>query len=295
MKINKAVIPLGGLGTRLLPITKSQPKEMLPIYDRPAIHYAVLEAKKSGIENFLFITGRGKESIENYFDYSFELEERLKKDKKFEYLEKVQEIYNLGKFFYIRQKEPKGLGDAIYLSKDFVNTEPFVVILADDIFIYNEPPIKKLIEIFYKYNGIILGIKKVPFDKVERYGIIKGEKIKNNLYKVSDLIEKPKREEAPSNFAIIGRYVLLPQIFDVLKNLKPGKNNEIQLTDAIKELIDKVPIFGYEIDDKHFDIGDKLDFILANVYFASMDKEIKKELLNKIEDLIKKEKGVILK
>jgi len=293
MKINKAVIPLGGLGTRLLPITKSQPKEMLPVYDRPAIHFAVEEGKNSGIENFLFITGRGKESIENYFDYSFELEERLKKDKKLKYFKKIQEIYNLGKFFYIRQKEPKGLGDAIYLSKNFVNDEPFIVILADDIFIYKEPPIKKLIEIYYKYNGIIVGIKRVPIDKVEKYGIINGEKIENNLYKVYDLIEKPKRENSPSNLAIIGRYILLPEIFNVLKNLKPGKNNEIQLTDAIKELIGNVPIYGFEINDKHFDIGDKLDFILANVYFASLDKEIKKDLLNQIEDLIKKEKGSV--
>jgi UTP--glucose-1-phosphate uridylyltransferase len=291
MKIDKAVIPLAGLGTRLLPITKSQPKEMLPIHDKPAIHHAVEEGKKSGIENFLFITGRGKESIENYFDYSFELEERLKRENKFDYLKEIQDIQNLGKIFYIRQKEPKGLGDAIYLAKDFVNDEPFAVILADDIFIYDEPPLRKLIKVFEKYYGIILSIKRVDYDKVENYGIIKGKQIENNLYEVLDLIEKPKKNEAPSNLAIIGRYILLPQIFNVIPNLKPGKNQEIQLTDAIKSLINEVKVYAYEIEDLHFDIGNKLDFILANLQFAFNDKELNKNLLSKIVDFLNK-KGI---
>ena len=291
MKIDKAVIPLAGLGTRLLPITKSQPKEMLPIYDKPAIHHAVEEGKKSGIENFLFITGRGKESIENYFDYSFELEEKLKRENKFDYLKKIQEIQNLGKIFYIRQKEPKGLGDAIYLAKDFVNDEPFAVILADDIFIYDEPPLRKLIKVFEKYYGIILSIKRVDYDKVENYGIIKGKQIENNLYEVLDLIEKPKKDEAPSNLAIIGRYILPPQIFNVIPNLKPGKKQEIQLTDAIKSLINEVKVYAYEIEDLHFDIGNKLDFILANLQFALKDKELNKDLLYKIVDFLNK-KGI---
>jgi len=288
MKIDKAVIPLAGLGTRLLPITKSQPKEMLPIYDKPAIHHAVEEGKKSGIENFLFITGRGKESIENYFDYSFELEERLKRENKFDYLKEIQDIQNLGKIFYIRQKEPKGLGDAIYLAKNFVNDEPFAVILADDIFIYDEPPLRKLIKVFEKYYGIILSIKRVDYDKVENYGIIKGKQIENNLYEVLDLIEKPKKDEAPSNLAIIGRYILPPQIFNVIPNLKPGKNQEIQLTDAIKSLINEVKVYAYEIEDLHFDIGNKLDFILANLQFALKDKELNKDLLYKIVDFLNK-------
>lgn len=291
MKIIKAVIPLAGLGTRLLPITKSQPKEMLPIYDKPAIHYAVVEGKKSGIENFLFITGRGKESIENYFDYSFELEERLKRENKFDYLKKIQEIQNLGKIFYIRQKEPKGLGNAIYLAKNFVNDEPFAVILADDIFIYENPPLRKLIKVFEKYYGIILGIKRVDYDEVENYGIIKGKQIENNLYEVLDLIEKPKKDEAPSNLAIIGRYILLPQIFNVIPKLKPGKNQEIQLTDAVKSLINEVKVYAYEIEDLHFDIGNKLDFILANLQFAFNDKELNKDLLSKIIDFFNK-KGI---
>lgn len=288
MKIDKAVIPLAGLGTRLLPITKSQPKEMLPIYDKPAIHHAVEEGKKSGIENFLFITGRGKESIENYFDYSFELEERLKRENKFDYLKEIQDIQNLGKIFYIRQKEPRGLGDAIFLAKDFVNDEPFAVILADDIFIYDEPPLRKLIKVFEKYYGIILSIKRVDYDKVENYGIIKGKQIENNLYEVLDLIEKPKKDEAPSNLAIIGRYILPPQIFNVIPNLKPGKNQEIQLTDAIKSLINEVKVYAYEIEDLHFDIGNKLDFILANLQFALKDKELNKALLSKIVDFLNK-------
>lgn len=291
MKIDKAVIPLAGLGIRLLPITKSQPKEMLPIYDKPAIHHAVEEGKKSGIENFLFITGKGKESIENYFDYSFELEERLKRENKFDYLEKIQDIQNLGKIFYIRQKEPKGLGDAIYLAKDFINDKPFAVILADDIFLYDDPPLKKLIKVFEKYYGIILGIKRVDYERVENYGIIKGNQIENNLYEVLDLIEKPKKNETPSNLAIIGRYILLPQIFNVIPNLKPGKNQEIQLTDAIKSLINEVKVYAYEIEDLHFDIGNKLDFILANLQFAFNDKELNKNLLSKIVDFLNK-KGV---
>jgi UTP--glucose-1-phosphate uridylyltransferase len=291
MKIDKAVIPLAGLGTRLLPITKSQPKEMLPIYDKPAIHHAVEEGKKSGIENFLFITGKGKESIENYFDYSFELEERLKRENKFDYLKEIQDIQNLGKIFYIRQKEPKGLGDAIYLAKDFINDKPFAVILADDIFLYDDPPLRKLIKVFEKYYGIILGIKRVDYERVENYGIIKGKQIGNNLYEVLDLIEKPKKNEAPSNLAIIGRYILPPQIFNVIPNLKPGKNQEIQLTDAIKSLINEVKVYAYEIEDLHFDIGNKLDFILANLQFAFNDKELNKNLLSKIVDFLNK-KGI---
>lgn len=290
MKIKKAVIPLAGLGIRLLPITKSQPKEMLPIYDKPALHYVVEECKKSGIENFLFITGKGKESIENYFDYSFYLEEKLKRENRIEYLKKIQEINKLGEIFYVRQKEPKGLGNAIYLAKNFVNNEAFVVVLADDIFIYSKPPVKKLIKIYEKYDGIILAVKKVPNNKVENYGIIKGKLIEKNLYKVIDLIEKPKKEEAFSNLAIIGRYILKPQIFDILSRLKPGRNNEIQLTDAIRELINKVPVYAYEIEDLHFDIGNKLDFVLANLYFAYKDKNIKKDLFFELKNFIKNKK-----
>lgn len=291
MRISKAIIPLAGLGLRLLPITKSQPKEMLPIYDKPAIQYVVEECKNSGIQNFLFITGKGKESIENYFDFSYDLEEKLKKENKQEYLEKIREIYNLGQIFYIRQKEPKGLGDAVFLAKDFVNNESFAVILADDVFIYNKPPIKKLIDIYEKFEGIVLGVKRVSFDKVEKYGIIKGELIEENLYKVDDLIEKPKKEKAFSNLAIIGRYILTPKIFDVIPNLKPGKNNEIQLTDAIKELLGRIPIYAYEIEDQHFDIGDRLDFILANIYFAYKDKDIRKDLLDEIENFLNRSKS----
>ncbi|MGQ9845829.1 MAG: UTP--glucose-1-phosphate uridylyltransferase GalU [Caldisericia bacterium] len=294
MKIKKAIIPLAGLGIRLLPITKAIPKEMFPVFEKPAIHYVIEECKLSGIENFLLITGKGKESIENYFDYSYELEDKLKKEEKYEYLKKIQEIYKLGKIYYTRQKEPKGLGDAILLAKNFVNNEPFVVALADDIFNYKIPVLKKLIDLFEKYDGIIMAVKKIAEEKIENYGIIKGEIVKNNLYKVTDLIEKPRKKEAPSNLAIIGRYILKPEIFDVIPNLKPGKNNEIQLTDAIKELLGKIPIFAFEIEDLHFDIGNKVDFILANIYFASIDKNIKKDLFEKIDDFIKNKKRSLI-
>ncbi len=285
MKIKKGVLPLAGLGIRWLPITKSQPKEMLPIYDKPSLHYVLIEAKQSLINNFLFITGKGKESIEAYFDRLIELENKLEMENKFDLLNKLKEIYEIGNIYYIRQKEPRGLADAVYLAKDFVNNEPFALLLADDIFIYKEPPLLKLIKIFEKFNGIIIGVKKVDYDKVQNYGIIEGEEIEKGLYKVKNLIEKPDRNEAPSNLAIIGRYILLPEIFNVIPSLKPGKNKELQLTDAIRNLLGKVDTFGYEIEDIHFDIGNKVDYILANIYFALMDNNISEELVLKLKKI----------
>ncbi|MCX8094742.1 MAG: UTP--glucose-1-phosphate uridylyltransferase [Caldisericia bacterium] len=287
MKIKKGVLPLAGLGTRLLPITKSQPKEMLPIYDKPSLHHVLIEAKESGIDNFLFIIGKGKESIEAYFDYSYELEKKLENENKIDLIKKLKEIYEIGKIYYIRQKEPKGLADAVYLAKDFVNNEPFALLLADDIFFYKEPPLLKLIKVFEKFKGIIIGVKRVDYNKVQNYGIIEGDEIEKGLFKAKNLIEKPNKKETSSNLAIIGRYILLPEIFEVIPSLKPGKNNELQLTDAIKNLLGNLDIYGYEIDDIHFDIGNKVDYLVSNIYFSLMDDEIKDELINKIKNLIK--------
>lgn len=284
--ITKAVIPAAGLGVRLLPATKSQPKEMLPIVDKPAIHYVVEEANKSGLNEILIITGSGKQAIENYFDYSLELEKILEERKKDDLLKIIREINNMAKIFYVRQKKPLGLGHAIYQAKGFIKDEPFCVLLADDIFIYKVPPIRKLIKFYEKFNGLIIGVKRVPKEKVNMYGIIKAEKIEKDIYEVVDLVEKPNINDAPSDIAIIGRYILTPSIFESIEKTKPGKDGEIQLTDAIKMLIGKEKIYAVEINEERFDVGDKIGFLKANIAFALKDKNlgdiIKKEILNLI-------------
>lgn len=285
--ILKAVIPAAGLGTRLLPATKSQPKEMLPIVDRPAIHYVVEEASKSGIESILIVTGRGKEAIENYFDHSFELERILKEKNKNELLEIVRDISEMAKVFYVRQKEPLGLGHAIYQAKGFIKDEPFGVLLADDIFIYETPPLRKLIDVYEKFRGIVIGVKRVPRENVSMYGIVKVNVISKGVYEVMDLVEKPDPSLAPSNIAIIGRYILVPSIFNSIEKTKPGKNNEIQLTDAIKNLLGKEKIFAVEIEEERFDVGDKLGFLVANVAFGLKNKTFGKALKEKIKEVIK--------
>ena len=285
--ILKAVIPAAGLGTRLLPATKSQPKEMLPIVDRPAIHYVVEEASKSGIESILIVTGRGKEAIENYFDHSFELEKILEEKNKNELLEIVRDISEMAKVFYVRQKEPLGLGHAIYQAKGFIKDEPFGVLLADDIFIYETPPLRKLIDVYEKFKGIVIGVKRVPRENVSMYGIVKVNVISKGVYEVIDLVEKPDPRLAPSNIAIIGRYILVPSIFNSIEKTKPGKNNEIQLTDAIKILLGKEKIFAVEIEEERFDVGDKLGFLVANVAFGLKDKTFGKALKEKIKEVIK--------
>ncbi len=285
--ILKAIIPAAGLGTRLLPATKSQPKEMLPIVDRPAIHYVVEEASKSGIESILIVTGRGKEAIENYFDHSFELERILKEKNKNELLEIVRDISEMAKVFYVRQKEPLGLGHAIYQAKGFIKDEPFGVLLADDIFIYETPPLRKLIDVYEKFKGIVIGVKRVPRENVSMYGIVKVDVISKGVYEVMDLIEKPDPSLAPSNIAIIGRYILVPSIFNSIEETKPGKNNEIQLTDAIKNLIGKERIFAVEIEEERFDVGDKVGFLIANVVLGLRNKAFGETLKEKIIKLIK--------
>jgi UTP--glucose-1-phosphate uridylyltransferase len=287
MKVKKAVIPAAGLGTRFLPSTKAQPKEMLNIFDKPSIQYIVEEAVEAGIEDILIILGRNKKSIEDHFDKSYELEDKLKSKGKKELLEGVEKISNLGNIHYIRQKEPLGLGHAIYCAKAFVGNEPFAVMLGDDIVKSKKPCIKQLIEKYEEYNSTIIGVQEVEKSEVDKYGIVKGEKINERLYKVEDLVEKPKINEAPSNVAILGRYVISPEIFSILQHTKPGAGNEIQLTDGLKELARRRNVYSYVFEGKRYDVGNKLGFLEATVEFALDDKELGSTFKKYLKNLIK--------
>ncbi|MBE8539377.1 UTP--glucose-1-phosphate uridylyltransferase GalU [Geoglobus acetivorans] len=278
MDIKKAVIPAAGLGTRFLPVTKSMPKEMLPIIDKPVIHYVVEEAIRSGIEDILIITGRGKRAIEDYFDTSPELELHLKRNNKKELEKVVREISSLADIHYIRQKEPRGLGDAILKAEKHVGDEPFAVLLGDDILINDIPATKQLIEVFSKVNSTVIGVERVPFDRVYKYGIIDGVK-NGELYEVRNLVEKPRPEEAPSNLGIAGRYILTPDIFDCVRETKPGVGGEIQLTDALKLLLQKQKIYAYEIRGERYDIGDKLEYVRAILDFALERADLKEAII----------------
>lgn len=289
MKVRKAIIPAAGLGTRFLPATKAQPKEMLPIVDKPTIQYIIEEAVESGIEEILIITGRNKRAIEDHFDKSIELEYQLQQNNKTKLLEMVKNISNIVNIHYIRQKEPKGLGHAISCAKTFVGNEPFAVMLGDDI-VYNEIPcLKQLIDCFNEYKTSIIGVQTVPKDEVYKYGIVNSLHIEDRVYKVKDLVEKPSIDEAPSNIAILGRYIITPKIFNILDNTLPGKDGEIQLTDALKTLISQEAIYAYNFEGKRYDVGDKLGFLEATVEFALRKDELKKPfmeyLINLVEDL----------
>lgn len=302
MKIKKAIIPAAGLGTRFLPATKAQPKEMLPIVDKPAIQYIIEEAVESGIEEILIITGRNKGTIEDHFDISFEIEEELKRKKKYELLVLVEEISKLAQIYYTRQKEPKGLGHALLCAKAFVGNEPFAVMLGDDIVDSSTPCLKQVIDIFDKYQSSIVGVQEVPRLELNKYGIISGTEIEKNVYMIKDLVEKPRIDKAPSNMAILGRYIITPKIFELLENTKPGVNGEIQLTDALKELLQLEPIYAYVFQGKRYDIGDKLGFLKANIELALKQKDIREDFLSylrlevnngssKILDEVKQHKG----
>ncbi|WP_027636807.1 UTP--glucose-1-phosphate uridylyltransferase GalU [Clostridium butyricum] len=279
-KIRKAIIPAAGLGTRFLPATKAQPKEMLPIVDKPTIQYIIEEAVASGIEEILIITGRNKKCIEDHFDKSVELEMELEKNNKNELLELVQDISEMVDIHYIRQKEPKGLGHAIRCAKTFVGNEPFAILLGDDI-VYNDekPCLKQLIECYDEYKTSILGVQTVDKESVSKYGIVDGILIEDRVCKVKGLVEKPSIEEAPSNTAILGRYIVTPKIFDILDNTKPGKGNEIQLTDALLELIKEEAMYAYNFEGKRYDVGDKLGFLEATVEYALRKPEIRDEFI----------------
>lgn len=275
MRVRKAIIPAAGLGTRFLPATKAQPKEMLPIVDKPTIQYIIEEAVASGIEEILIITGRNKKSIEDHFDKSVELEMELSKANKEELLELVKGISDMVDIHYIRQKEPKGLGHAIYCAKSFVGNEPFAILLGDDVVDSEVPCLKQLINCYDEYKTSILGVQTVAKENVNKYGIVDGLHIEDRVYKVKKLVEKPSVEEAPSNVAILGRYIITPQIFEILENTKPGKGGEIQLTDALETLISTEAMYAYDFEGRRYDVGDKLGFLEATIELALKRPELR--------------------
>ncbi len=286
MKVRKAIIPAAGLGTRFLPATKAQPKEMLPIVDKPTIQYIIEEAIASGIEDIIIVTGRGKFAIENHFDKSFELEEELKRSNKADLLNLVKDISNLVDIHYIRQKEPRGLGHAIYCARKFIGNEPFAVLLGDDIVDSREPCLKQLIDRYNEYKTTILGVQAVPQEDVSKYGIISGNRVDERIYKVKDMIEKPEKEQAPSNIAILGRYIISPHIFEHLESVQPGKNGEIQLTDALKSLMECEAMYAFEFEGKRYDVGNKLGFLEATVEFALKREELKHDFCEYLKRIV---------
>ena len=283
MKVRKAIIPAAGLGTRFLPATKAQPKEMLPIVDKPTIQYIIEEAVASGIEEILIITGRNKKSIEDHFDKSVELEIELEKAGKQEMLDMVRSISDMVDIHYIRQKEPRGLGHAIHCAKSFVGNEPFAVMLGDDVVDSEVPCLKQLINCFNEYKTTILGVQTVDPKNVDKYGIVDGIHIEDRVYKVKRLVEKPAVDEAPSNVAILGRYIITPQIFEILENTAPGKGNEIQLTDALETLIKNEAMYAYDFEGQRYDVGDKLGFLEATVDFALKRPELRDDFMAFLE------------
>ncbi|GAJ97481.1 UTP--glucose-1-phosphate uridylyltransferase GalU [Geomicrobium sp. JCM 19055] len=284
MKVKKAVIPAAGLGTRFLPATKALPKEMLPVVDKPTIQYIVEEAIESGIEDILIISGRGKRAIEDHFDVSYELEQTLERTGKYDRLEEVKKISNMASIHYVRQKEPRGLGHAIACARTFIGDEPFAVMLGDDIVRSNTPCLQQLMEIYEEQERSVLGVQQVPDHKVSSYGIVSSQE-SGEVVNVTDLVEKPKVEEAPSNMAIMGRYVLTPEIMPILDTIAPGAGNEIQLTDAIRELVKIQEVLAYQFDGKRYDVGDKLGFLQATIDFALEREDYREDLTNYLRDL----------
>ncbi len=287
MKVRKAIIPAAGLGTRFIPATKAQPKEMLPIVDKPTLQYIIEEAVDSGIEEILIITGRNKTSIEDHFDRSIELEMVLEEKRKDALLKQVRAISEMVDIHYIRQKEPLGLGHAIHRAKSFIGSEPFAVMLGDDI-VYNDghPCLKQMIQVYEQEKASVLGVQTVDWKDVSKYGIVDGKKLDNRLYSVLGLVEKPNREDAPSNVAVLGRYIINPEIFEILEHTAPGKGGEIQLTDALKELASKQKMVAYDFEGIRYDVGNKLGFLKATVEFALRRDDLKEDFkayLNTLE------------
>jgi UTP--glucose-1-phosphate uridylyltransferase len=289
-KIKKAVIPVAGFGTRLLPATKAQPKEMLRIVDKPAVQYVVEEAVQSGIQDILLVTGRNKRAIEDYFDYAVELERELEEKGKTELLNVVRNVSEMVSIYYVRQKVARGLGDAIYHAKGFVSDSPFGVLLADDIIDSEVPVLKQMIDVYERHPGVILAVMEVPMQNTKLYGIIEGKKIGDRLYDVKNLVEKPDPMEAPSNIAIVGRYILTPSIFESLEKTAPGKNGEVQITDAIRNVGHKEKIYAYKFEGTRFDVGEKLGYLKANVAFALKNKKLGEEFRKYLKSILWEDK-----
>ncbi len=287
--IKKAVIPAAGFGTRFLPITKSQPKEMIPIVDTPTIQYVVEEAVKSGITDILMIIGKGKRAIEEHFDRSFELENMLIEKNMEKELEDIRNITKIANIHFVWQKEMSGLGDAIRYAKYHVGNEPFAILLGDTVIDGKGKPItKQLMDVFGRYNSSVVALEEVDISNVSRYGILDGSPLEKNVLLANDFIEKPSIKEAPSNLAIASRYIFTPEIFKYLENTQPGINNEIQLTDAMREMVKKHAMYGLKFEGKRYDIGNKLDFIKTNIEYGLKHKEIGKELKKYLKELCEK-------
>ncbi|WP_066315254.1 UTP--glucose-1-phosphate uridylyltransferase GalU [Bacillus sp. FJAT-29814] len=278
-KVKKAIIPAAGLGTRFLPATKAMPKEMLPIVDKPTIQYIVEEAIESGIEDIIIVTGKGKRAIEDHFDYAYELEQTLLNKEKFDLLEKVQEPSRMVDIHYIRQKEPKGLGHAVWCARNFIGNEPFAVLLGDDIVQAETPCLKQLMNVYDNTHSSVIGVLRVPEKETNRYGIIDPIEQYDRSYQVRNFVEKPQLGTAPSNLAIIGRYIFTPEIFMFLEKQEIGAGGEIQLTDAIQKLNQIQRVFAYEFEGKRYDVGEKLGFIETTIEFALQKEELKEQLL----------------
>lgn len=284
MRITKAVFPVAGLGTRFLPATKASPKEMLPLIDKPLVQYVVEEAVAAGIEQILFVTGRGKRAIEDHFDISFELEMLLHEKGKNAELNQIRDIAELVNIFYVRQKQALGLGHAILTAREFVGNEPFAVLLGDDIIDAPKPCLGQLLEVYRKYRGSVLALEQVPKSQISSYGCVDATRISDRIYEVTDLVEKPLPEDAPSDLAIIGRYILTPQIFPILERQEPGKGGEIQLTDAILALSREEAIYGCRFEGVRHDCGDKLGFLKATVDMALKREEFGREFRQFLQD-----------
>ncbi|WJE15264.1 UTP--glucose-1-phosphate uridylyltransferase GalU [Halobacillus sp. ACCC02827] len=291
VKIKKAIIPAAGLGTRFLPATKAMPKEMLPIVDKPTIQYIVEEAIASGIEDIIIVTGKGKRAIEDHFDKNFELEDNLMSKQKFDMLDKVNETSNVD-IHYIRQKEPKGLGHAVWCARKFIGNEPFAVLLGDDIIRSEEPGLKQLIDQYDKTRSSVIGVQQVPDNQTHRYGIIDPENKEDRLYQVRNFVEKPPKGEEPSNLAIMGRYVLTPEIMMFLDKQEKGSGGEVQLTDAIQKLNGIQRVFAYDFDGARYDVGEKLGFIQTTIEMALENPELKDDVMDILKSLVESSESV---
>lgn len=284
-KIRKAVFPAAGLGTRFLPATKASPKEMLPLVDKPLIQYAIEEAVGSGIESILIITGRDKSAIENHFDISFELEQLLKEKGKVAMFDQIRAISDIAQISYTRQKQALGLGHAIYQAKDFVGNDPFAALLADDVIDADVPALKQMIDVFEKYEAPVVATMQVEGEAISRFGVIDADEIEPNVFRIKDMVEKPAFADAPSDLAIIGRYIFTPDIFEAIEQTAPGAGGEIQITDAMRLLLKKRPFYAVKLNGRRHDAGDKLGFLIATVEFALKRDDLGSDFRNYLKSL----------
>ncbi|MEW6663128.1 MAG: UTP--glucose-1-phosphate uridylyltransferase GalU [Bacillota bacterium] len=286
--VRKAIIPAAGLGTRFLPATKAQPKEMLPIVDKPTIQYIVEEAVASGIEDIIIVTGRGKRAIEDHFDRSIEMEVALEQKGNHELLGLVREISELVDIHYVRQKEPRGLGHAVWCARKFIGDEPFAVLLGDDVIDSRVPCLKQMLEVYQRWGGTVLGVQEVRVEDTGKYGIVRPEHVAPGLYRVKDLVEKPHPAEAPSTLAVLGRYIIQPEVFDFLEKQEPGAGGEIQLTDALRSLARERPMYAYVFEGRRYDVGDRLGFLQATVEFALKREDLREPFRQYLEGLVRR-------